>query len=118
MLKTLLVGWAVFAGAAVTANAADQAARPPTPLRPIVVTGTKPRDSVADARLKKDVETAMRSDRYFCDEHVTVTIMNGVVALRGIVFDEWDLRSAIRISKKVSGVKRVINDLEIKLGGE
>jgi osmotically-inducible protein OsmY len=44
--------------------------------------------------------------------------MNGVVTLRGMVFDEWDLRAALRISKKVSGVKRVINDLEINLGGE
>ena len=59
----------------------------------------------------------MRSDLYFYDEHVAVTIMNGVVTLRGMVFDEWDLRAALRISKKVSGVKRVINDLEINLGG-
>jgi osmotically-inducible protein OsmY len=38
--------------------------------------------------------------------------------LHGIVFDEWDLRVAKRIARKVPGVKRVINDLEIELGGE
>jgi len=38
--------------------------------------------------------------------------------MRGIVFDEWDLRVAKRIAKRIPGVKRVINDLEIELGGE
>jgi osmotically-inducible protein OsmY len=36
----------------------------------------------------------------------------------GIVFDDWDLRTARRIAKRIPGVKRVINDLEMKLGGE
>ena len=34
------------------------------------------------------------------------------------VFDDWDLRAAMRIAKKMPGVKQVVNDLEIKLGGE
>jgi len=38
--------------------------------------------------------------------------------MRGIVFDDWDLRTAKRIAKRIPGVKRVIDDLEIKLGGE
>jgi hypothetical protein len=38
--------------------------------------------------------------------------------LHGIVFDDWDLRSAMRIAKRMPGVKREVNDLEIKLGGE
>jgi osmotically-inducible protein OsmY len=29
-----------------------------------------------------------------------------------------DLRQAMRISRRIAGVKRVINDLEIKLGGD
>jgi len=41
---------------------------------------------------------------------------NGVVVLRGLVYDDWDVRAAIRISKRVAGVKRVINQLEI--GGQ
>lgn len=60
----------------------------------------------------------MRSDPFFFDEHITITIMDGVVTLHGIVFDDWDLRSARRIAKRIPGVKRVINDLEMKLGGE
>jgi hypothetical protein len=82
-------------------------------LKEIVVEGTKHPETAADAQLNKQVETAMQSDRYFDDDHVTATTRNGVVFLRGLVFDEWDMRTAIRISKRVAGVKRVINQLEI-----
>jgi osmotically-inducible protein OsmY len=71
-----------------------------------------------DEVLKEQVETVLHDDPYFFGEHVTVTIRNGVATLQGIVFDDWDLRNAIRLSRKVPGVKRVVNDLEIKLGGE
>jgi len=82
-------------------------------LKEIVVTGKKHPESAADAELNKQVETAMRSDRFFYDDHVTATTRDGVVVLRGLVYDDWDVRAAIRISKRVAGVKRVINQLEI-----
>jgi len=82
----------------------------------IVVTANKP--AAPDAEVKQQIETAMRSDRYFYDEHVAVTVKDGVVTLRGIVFDPWDLRTARRIAKRIPGVKRVVNDLELELGGE
>jgi hypothetical protein len=82
-------------------------------LKEIVVEGSKHPESAADAQLNKQVETAMQSDRYFYDDHVTATTRNGVVVLRGMVFDEWDVRTAIRISRRIAGVKRVINQLEI-----
>jgi osmotically-inducible protein OsmY len=84
----------------------------------IVVTAKRRADPVADEQLRQQVEAALHSDPFFYDEHVTVTIHNGVATLQGIVFGDWDLRSALRIAKKIPGVKRVINDLEIKLGGE
>jgi osmotically-inducible protein OsmY len=43
----------------------------------------------------------MRSDQFFYDEHVTITIKNGVVTLHGIVFDDWDPRAARRIAKRI-----------------
>jgi hypothetical protein len=96
---------------------ADEArAQPQDSLKTIVVTANKP--VAPDAEVKQQVETAMRSDPYFYDEHVTVTVKDGVVTLRGIVFDPWDLRTARRIAKRIPGVKRVINDLELELGGE
>ncbi|HSY94308.1 MAG TPA: BON domain-containing protein [Steroidobacteraceae bacterium] len=90
----------------------------PATLDAIVVTGRKIQEAVPDAEVKQRVETAMRSDQYFYDEHVTITIKDGVVTLHGIVFDDWDLRTARRIAKRIPGVKRVINDLEMELGGE
>jgi hyperosmotically inducible protein len=83
-----------------------------------VVTGRRISVVVTDADVKERVETAMRSDPFFYDEHITITVKDGVVTMRGIVFDEWDLRVAKRIARRIPGVKRVINDLEIELGGE
>jgi osmotically-inducible protein OsmY len=103
----------------VTSVRADNAAAPSVrSLDPIVVTAKKRPDPVADEKLTEQVEAALHSDPFFYDEHVTVTIRNGVVTLQGIVFDDWDLRDALRLSRKVAGVKRVVNELEIKLGGE
>jgi hypothetical protein len=93
---------------------------PPTvdTLASIVVTAKRLTQPVPDIEVKARVESAMASDQFFNDEHVTVTIKDGVVTLHGIVFDEWDLRAARRIARRIVGVKRVINDLEIQLGGE
>jgi hypothetical protein len=113
-MRLTLLGWACCA----TPVRADGVGAPPAALDAIVVTGKKIQQAVPDAEVKQRVETAMRSDRFFYDEHVTITIKNGVVTLHGIVFDDWDLRTARRIAKKIPGVKRVINDLEIELGGE
>lgn len=63
---TLLV-WACCA----TPVWADEGA-PPATLDAIVVTGKKIQESVPDAEVKQRVETAMRSDQFFYDEHVTI----------------------------------------------
>jgi BON domain len=98
---------------------ADSATAPAAgSLEPIVVTAKRRIVILPDEVLKEQVETVLHDDPYFYDEHVTVTIRNGVATLQGIVFDDWDLRDAIRLARKVPGVKRVVNDLEIKLGGE
>jgi len=83
-------------------------------LDPITVTARR----LADEQVKQQVETALHQDAFFYDAHVSVTIKDGVATLSGLVFDEWDLRMARRITKRVPGVKRVVDDLEIKLGGE
>ena len=112
-MQLTLLGWACCA-APVCAYEVGA----PATLDAIVVTGKKIQEAVPDAEVKQRVETAMRSDQYFYDEHVTITIKDGVVTLHGIVFDDWDLRTARRIAKRIPGVKRVINDLEMQLGGE
>jgi hypothetical protein len=87
-------------------------------LNEVVVTAKRQPDPAADARLQVRVETALAADAYFNSEHVSVTVLNGVATLHGIIFDDWDLRNAMRISRRIPGVRRVVNDLEIKLGGE
>jgi osmotically-inducible protein OsmY len=84
------------------------------PLNTIVVTGQRP----VDSEMQQRVEAAMRSDPFFFDGHVTVTVRDGVVTLQGMVFDEWDLRMAKRIAARIPGVKHVTNDLEIEQGGD
>jgi osmotically-inducible protein OsmY len=74
-------------------------------------------DSVTDNELGQRVKTALHTDPYFYDEHVTVSVENGDVVLRGFVSSDWDIRDALRIANKAAGGRRVIDNLSIKLGG-
>lgn len=74
-------------------------------------------DWVSDEKLRKRVKSALQADPYFYDRHVTVSIENGAVVLRGFVFSDWDLRDALRIARQAAGGRRVIDDLSIKEGG-
>jgi osmotically-inducible protein OsmY len=76
-----------------------------------------PQNTAADEGLKQRVTAALHADPYFYDEHVSVSVENGVVVLRGFVASEWDLRDAIRIAGKAAGDRRVIDNLSIKQGG-
>jgi hypothetical protein len=107
-----ILGAIVAAQAYWTTPVTADEIRPPATGVPatIVVTGQKP---TADEEVKKQVETALHSNPYFYDGQVTVTVKDGVVHLQGVVFDDWDLRVARRISKKIAGAKRVVNELEI-----
>jgi hypothetical protein len=71
----------------------------------------------ADQELSQRVTAALHSDPYFYDEHVNVSVKNGVVVLHGFVASEWDLRDALRIAGKAAGDRRVIDDLSIQQGG-
>ena len=109
---------AVLAFAAILAQAEKVTAAANTRLDEIVVTAKRRSDPVADEKMKEQVEEALHSDAFFYDGHVTVTAKDGVATLRGIVFDDWDLRRAMRIARKIPGVRRVVNDLEISQGGD
>jgi osmotically-inducible protein OsmY len=82
-----------------------------------LTTPTQSAASIADEQLKKRVKDALHSDPYFYDEHVTVSVENGAVVLRGFVASDWDLRDAVRIASKAAGDRRVVDNLSIKLGG-
>lgn len=112
-LAAMLAGLACWASAASAGNPAAPAMGQ---LDQIVVTARKRPTPVPDEALTKSVAAALHSDAYFNDEHVTVTIKNGVVTLQGIVFDEWDVRIAIRDAKRIAGVRRVVTDFYIPDG--
>jgi osmotically-inducible protein OsmY len=112
-LGAILGGWVCWSTPAGADPLGVQAA---DRLDPIVVTAKKREDRVADEVLTKNVQVALHSNPYFNDEHVTVTIKNGVVTLEGIVFDDWDVRTAIRIARKIAGVRRVVTDFYVPDG--
>jgi hypothetical protein len=94
---------------------ADEARAPPVghPAT-VVVTAKRAPEIVPDEQLKIQVETALHDDPYFYDEHVTVTVKDGVVFLEGIVFDDGDARAArLIVKRRVAGAKRVVNKLDI-----
>ena len=111
------VAAAVAATALLLSGGTAFAQKPPDPapkgLAEIVVTA-----AISDAAVKSQVILALNEDRYASDAHVTVTAHDGVVVLEGFVTDEWDLQALRRAAKRVPGVTRVVNKLDLVLGGE
>jgi osmotically-inducible protein OsmY len=86
---------------------------------PDTVTVTADRlHKAADEQLAVDVKTALRSDPIVDDNHVTITVKNGVVIMQGFVLDAWDLLALRRVAKKVPGVKKIVNDVELVLNDQ
>jgi hypothetical protein len=83
-------------------------------LQEITVTARKV--AKTDEEVKEQVETALHSDRYIFSEHVAVTSKNGVVTLHGIATDYWDVIAMKRLVRRMPGVKRVVDDIDISLG--
>jgi osmotically-inducible protein OsmY len=71
----------------------------------------------ANEELRKHVSAALDTDPYLDSKHIDTTVRGGVVVLSGFVFDDWDLRDALRIARKAAGNRRVIDSLSIEQGG-
>jgi osmotically-inducible protein OsmY len=69
---------------------------------------------LSDQALVERVQAALQADPYVFNKHITVSVESGAVVLRGFVFSDLDLRSAVRIATKAAGNARVINYLTIK----
>ncbi|HEV7612672.1 MAG TPA: BON domain-containing protein [Steroidobacteraceae bacterium] len=67
--------------------------------------------------IRQRVANALRADPYLYDRHVTVSVEEGRIVLRGFVFDDWDLRNALRIARQSAGAMPVVDNLTIKEGG-
>jgi len=97
------------------ASVAQHTAAPAAALAEITVTGKK---IIPDEEVSRQVEFALELDPYIDDRHVTVTTKNGIVTLQGFVQDAWDLLALRRITKRVAGVKQVVNDVELILNDQ
>jgi len=110
-LGPALYGLAGFAGA-------QNAVSPPVSGSvSVAVSATPDAAALSDGKIAERVKAALHADPYFYDQHVTVSVEQGVVVLRGFVFSSWDLRDALRIAGKAAGDRRVVDNLSIKQGG-
>jgi osmotically-inducible protein OsmY len=106
-----------FGRFATRSSAQNTAASTEPPIPTVGSTATQAADPVTDEELRGRVEAALRSDPYFNDAHVTVSVDKGDVLLGGFVFSDWDLLDALRIARKAAGNRRVVDNLSIELGG-
>jgi len=71
----------------------------------------------SDDKIYDEVRLRLAGDRDVKGGALEVTVAQGVVTLRGKVRSEKVKQKAARITRKVKGVKKVINELEIELPG-
>jgi hypothetical protein len=80
---------------------------------PVPATRVATQSSYADVQLADRVQAALHADPFFYDRHVTVSIEQGKVVLRGFVSDGGAMIRAKRIAAKAAGGTPVVNDLSI-----
>lgn len=72
-----------------------------------------------DSTIKKDVEEEIKYDPSIVDDsHIAVAVKDGVVTLTGFASRYLDSYYAEKAAKRVSGVKAVANDIEVKPSSE
>ena len=117
-LGPVAFGLAGFAAPVGAQNAVTPAVTQSDPITAATaLSATQGANSVTDEELRNRVQAALHSDPYFYDQHVGVSVEDGVVVLRGFVFSGWDLRDAMRIASRAADGKRVVDDLSIEVGG-
>ncbi len=116
--KSMLAVLMLAMPAALSARAQAQKAEGGDLRAPIVVTAKRYGPAIPDAELTERVEQRLQNDPFLFADHVTVTAHDGVVTLRGVVTDVWDLLTLLRSARKIPGVRRVINDTELSLAGD
>ncbi len=72
-----------------------------------------PEERAADQEVAGRVEDALRADPNVFARHVDVDVRRGVVWLTGWVMSADEERDAVRISKAVPGVQKVVDQIEI-----
>ena len=73
--------------------------------------------SSGDEAVAAQVRQALHQDPFFYDRHVQVLARDGTIVLQGFVMSAWDLTDAIRIARRAAGNHRIVDNLELELGG-
>jgi osmotically-inducible protein OsmY len=74
----------------------------------IVVTASRESDAAMTTR----VSTALAQDPYIFADHVTVTVVNGVVRVGGVVQDLAELFAILQVARRIAGKGRVVNEID------
>jgi osmotically-inducible protein OsmY len=85
---------------------------PPQPIPPEVVISA---ERAADTALESKVIEVLRDDPYVFSEHVSVTVVNGIVTVEGTVPSVQDMRRVLMLARRLAGKRRVINSLELDI---
>jgi osmotically-inducible protein OsmY len=68
-----------------------------------------------DAEIRRDVEAELQWDPSIDDKKIGVIVNNGIVTLTGEVANFAGKWSAEDIAKRVSGVRAIANDIQVKI---
>lgn len=71
-----------------------------------------------DAQIKQDVLNALKWSSEVREEHIGVTVHNSAVMLSGHVPTYWQKRAANETVKRVTDVKAVVDNIEVRLDSE
>lgn len=102
--------FATLLGAAGSCAAQDAAEKANARLQEVVIRAKK---QAADEQVTQQVQKTLTDDPWIYAEHITITTQNGVVRLEGIVGDTGERFRMVRVCRKIPGVRRVVDALEM-----
>lgn len=76
-----------------------------------------PEQAQADEATTQRIYAALNADPTYFYRHVDVRVDGGVAELKGYIWSTAALYRAKQIAAGVSGVSRVVNDMELERGG-
>ena len=96
-------------GAAGSCPAEDTAGKTSPRLAEVVIQAKR---QAADEEVTRQVQQTLTDDPWIYGEHITVTTHNGVVRLEGLITDTGERWRILRLCRKITGAKRVVDALE------
>lgn len=109
---------AIFA-CCVSSGIARESSQPKgDPLSEVIIKAKRIPERIPDEELTTRVEAALQSEKYICClDHVTFSVINGVLRLEGSVSEDSDLIALLRHVRKIPGVRRIVNELDLDSPG-